>query len=99
MPMYNRSANQKVFKATKGEVSFGYQELDLICKRMWENDCLFNEQFTVEQLVIIYRKVCSLPSKYTLQNQVFPDCWEDKQVANALNGISPNWDEAGRPVY
>jgi hypothetical protein len=93
MYLPNNTANKITHRATKGEVIYGYQELELLLDCMRANDPLFNEQFSAEQLLLIYRMYLASGEKYLAGE------WSDRQVKNALSGVVPKWDTEGNPVY
>lgn len=53
----------------------------------------FNEQYSAAQLLALWRvyneNECA----------VFPDQWAPRQVAEALEGRAPKWDDELRAVY
>lgn len=53
----------------------------------------FLDQFSVEQLCALYRAY--LASGWT----ILPDQWTPRQVADALRGVVPQWDDNEQPVY
>ncbi len=53
----------------------------------------FNDQFTAEELLLIHRMYC------LADWDLYPDEWAPRQVAEALRGKAPRWDDQERPVY
>ncbi len=71
----------------------GVEELRLIVRNL--NNCResFLDPFTIEQLLALHRAWMSADWDFP------PDQWQPEQVAQALRGITPRWDEDERPEY
>jgi hypothetical protein len=52
----------------------------------------FNQRFTTEELLAIAKAHRAAAWDF------LPDTWTDQQIADALRGIVPEWDENERPV-
>lgn len=53
----------------------------------------FTDRFTVAQLLTLHRSwLCS-------DWDIPPSKWTERQLAEGLEGIAPNWDAEERPVY
>lgn len=52
----------------------------------------FNQRFTTEELLAIAKAHRAAAWDF------LPDTWTDQQIAEALRGIVPEWDENERPV-
>jgi len=71
----------------------GPEELRLIVSNMNYNNEGFNEHYTAEQLIQIYRM--QIASGWDF----WPDEWTTRQVKEALAGIVPQWNDNEEPIY
>ena len=53
----------------------------------------FVDEFTTDNLVTLWMAYFLSDYDWT------PDHWSRRQVARAMGGIVPTWDESGEPVY
>lgn len=87
------TASLTVFIVTRGRVDNGADEMRLIVKNMDATRESFNQAFTSEQLLQIFRM--QLASGWDFS----PDQWTPRQVKEALQGITPAWNEEEEPIY
>lgn len=78
---------------TDADKLFGVEELRRAVNLFDNCNEGFNQQFTAEELLILWRMYCVCGWDFA------PDEWTDIQVENALNGIIPTWDKNERPMY
>lgn len=74
-------------------VRSGADTLRLVVQNMDGTREAFNDRFTLEQLVQVYRM--QLASGWDFR----PDQWTQRQVEEALAGRAPRWDDEERPLY
>jgi hypothetical protein len=70
----------------------GAEELRRIVRAMNDTRESFNDRFSAEELVAIYRAMFASGWDY------YPDQWSEEQVQAALRGIAPSWDDAEQPT-
>lgn len=71
----------------------GADELRLIVQNMNVTRESFNDQYTLEELIQIYRM--HLLSEWDF----YPDEWTSRQVKEALKGIPPKWNKKTEKPY
>jgi hypothetical protein len=71
----------------------GGDELRLIVRNMDSTRESFNDSYTTEQLIQIYRM--QLASEWDF----YPDQWTARQVREALAGKVPRWTDDEKPLY
>lgn len=71
----------------------GADELRIIVRNMDATTEGFNDRYTAEQLIQIYRM--HLASEW----DIYPDDWTSRQVREALKGKPPRWTDDERPLY
>lgn len=71
---------------------FGIDELRRAAAIFSHCNETFNQRFSVEELLTIAR--AHVAAKWDF----LPDAWHEQQIAEALCGIAPEWDESERPV-
>ncbi len=72
---------------------FGIHELRQAVKAFSRNNETFNQRFTAEELITIWR------AWKKSEWDFLPEQWEERQVQEALQGVAPNWDENECPIY
>jgi hypothetical protein len=70
----------------------GAEELRRIVRVMGDVRESFNDRFSAEQLLVIYRAHQACGWDY------YPDQWTEGQVQAALRGVLPKWDDGERPI-
>ena len=68
----------------------GANELRAIVRAMDNENEGFNDRYTAEELVAIYRAL------FASEWDISPSRWSAAQVEAALRGETPTWDEQGR---
>ncbi len=80
-------------KANVAKLATGGDELRLIVQNVNTTRDGFNDNYTTEQLIQIYRM--QLASEWNF----YPDQWTPRQVREALAGKPPQWDAEEKPMY
>ena len=71
----------------------GAEELRAIVETMNGTNEGFNDRFTAEELVQIFRMM------FASEWDLYPDTWAPRQVAEALQGRIPTWNDEEEPTY
>jgi hypothetical protein len=85
--------NQKPLPVSGVLQRFAIEELRHIVRSFANVNESFNQRFTLTELVTIHR--CWMASGW----DIYPDKWTPLQVAEALRGIIPSWDEYEAPRF
>lgn len=72
---------------------FGIEEIRHAAASFSRNNETFNQRFTAEELIIIWRAWNQSGWDF------YPEQWEERQVQEALKGVPPRWDDNEQPVY
>lgn len=67
--------------------------LRIIVRNMDYTNEDFNERWSIEQLILIFRMHLKCGRDF------FPHSWTERQVQEALRGIVPRWNDAEDPVF
>lgn len=80
-------------KIDNGSFCYGIEKLRSMVAMLNNNSESFNQNYSIEELCQLHNMALKCLWDYRL------DQWSKRQIAEALQGIVPQWDDNEQPLY